>query len=122
MNGSKLEDALSLLPEPQRRAFDLRHKADLVVVYDSSSNTWPKGKESTPLGRVWDIVYEHEFTKKLERNPVLLVGGYAGWLEFIKGRAAFHAANARNRQGRMINGTGLVVSDITEFLGYLNIG
>jgi ubiquitin carboxyl-terminal hydrolase 8 len=97
MNATKLEDALSLLPEPQRRAFDLRHKADLVVVYDGNSKTWPKDKEASPLSRVWDIVYEHEFTKKLERTPVLLVGGYAGWLEFIKGRAAFHAANAMQR-------------------------
>ena len=88
-----------------------------MVVYDAKSPTWPR-KDPTgppaPLSRLWEIIYEHEFTKKLERTPVLLNGGYETWLEFIKGRAAKHAAdharalayaqNGTRSPGRMPNG------------------
>ncbi|WWD20590.1 hypothetical protein CI109_105066 [Kwoniella shandongensis] len=92
MTSTKLEDSLSLSPEAQRRAFETRHKFDLVIVYDSHSANWPrKGSPPTPVSRLWDMIYEHEFAKKLERNPVMLTGGYEAWREFIKMRAAKHA-------------------------------
>ncbi|RSH85154.1 ubiquitin-specific protease doa4 [Saitozyma podzolica] len=104
MTSSKLEDALSLSPEAQRRAFEKRHKADLVVVYDSHSVAWPrKGSQPTPLSRLWDIIYEHEFAKRLERTPVMLTGGYDAWLKFMTYRQTRHgpgaAANAANGNG-----------------------
>lgn len=89
MNSVKLEDSLSLSPESHRRAFSDRHKVDLVIVYDSASNGWPrKGSAPNPLSRIWDVIFEHEFTKRLERNPVILEGGYHAWREFIKMRVA----------------------------------
>lgn len=96
ITSTKLEDSLSLSPESQRKAFEDRHKFDLVVVYDSRSDSWPrKGAAPSPLSRLWDAIYEHEFSKKLERTPVLLEGGYAAWREFIKMRVAKNvAANA----------------------------
>ncbi len=94
MNATKLEDSLSLSPDRQRRAFDSRNKADLVVVYDSQSVDWPKkGSQPTPLSKLWDIIYEHEFSKRLERTPVMLVGGYDAWLKFIDSRRQIHAKN-----------------------------
>jgi ubiquitin carboxyl-terminal hydrolase 8 len=95
MNSTKLEDSLSLSPEPQRRAFEMRHKADIVLVYDSHSYSWPRGGSgSSPLSRLWDIIYEHEFSKRLERTPVLLTGGYGAWREFMEYRKARHHAGA----------------------------
>lgn len=102
MTSAKLEDSLSLLPDRQRKAFEDRHKADLVVVYDSHSVSFPRrGSQPTPLSRLWDFIYEHEFNKRLERTPVMLAGGYAAWLEFIKKRVARNA-NA-NGSGRPYN-------------------
>ena len=95
MTSAKLEDSLSLSPESQRKAFDLRAKADLVVFYDSHSVNWPrKGSQPTPLSRLWDIIYEHEFTKKLERTPVMLTGGYDAWTKFVEMRHARHGQGA----------------------------
>ncbi|KAK8850408.1 hypothetical protein IAR55_004326 [Kwoniella newhampshirensis] len=100
MTSTKLEDSLSLSPEAQRRAFENRHKFDVVVVYDSHSASWPrKGSPPTPVSRLWDMIYEHEFTKKLARNPVMLTGGYEAWREFIKMRAARHAKAHAQAQG-----------------------
>ncbi len=89
MTSAKLEDSLSLSPEVQRRAFENRHMHDLVVVYDSHSVNFPrKGSPPTPLSRLWDLIYEVEFTKRLQRTPVMLTGGYDAWLQFIKMRVA----------------------------------
>jgi ubiquitin carboxyl-terminal hydrolase 8 len=93
MTSAKLEDSLSLSTEKQRQAFAERHKVDLVVVYDSRSSSWPQSSQATPLSRLWNTIYEHEFSKRLERTPVLLEGGFAAWREFIKMRVAKHTAN-----------------------------
>lgn len=93
MTSQKLEDSLSLSPDLQRMYFEQRNKADLVVIYDANSSNWPrKGSTPTPLGRLWDIIYEHEFTKKLERTPVMLTGGYEAWHKFVEKRQARHGA------------------------------
>ena len=99
MTAAKLEDSLSLSPEKQRRAFEDRHKYDLVIFYDSHSLNFPrKGSPPTPISRLWDLVYELEFAKRLQRTPVMLTGGYDAWLQFIKMRVAKNAAvNAAGR-------------------------
>ncbi|WRT70548.1 uncharacterized protein IL334_007546 [Kwoniella shivajii] len=100
MTAQKLEDSLSLSPTAHQKAFQNRNKFDLVVVYDSKSTNWPnKEKGSTPTSKLWDMIYEYEFQKKLDRTPVLLLGGYEAWREFIKMRAAKHAAAHANSQG-----------------------
>lgn len=115
MNSQKLEDALSLLADAQRKAFENRHKADLIAVYDSHSIAWPrKGTTPSPLSRLWDIIYEHEFNKKLERNPVLLTGGYDAWTKFIdyrreQGMKAYYAQQQEARK-RQMNGHGMPLS------------
>lgn len=95
MDSTKLEDALSLSPEAQRKHFENRDKYDVVVVYDSHSQGWPRkdmGVNGTPpLARLWEIIYQDEFGKRLQRTPVLMTGGYDAWVEFIKMRGAMHA-------------------------------
>nr|ODN90061.1 ubiquitin carboxyl-terminal hydrolase 8 [Cryptococcus depauperatus CBS 7841] len=96
MTPSKLEDALSLSPPEQQKYFSLRHTYDLIVIYDTSSSMWPSPPHpvgrAPPLARLWDMFFMgHDDGKRLKRNPVLLIGGYEGWREFIKMRSERHA-------------------------------
>lgn len=95
----QLEDALSLSTDAQRLAFENRHRYDLVVVYDTKSTSFPtKGAPATPVSRLWSIIAENEFIKPLPRFPTLLIGGYDGWVKFIKARGEMHAREfARQR-------------------------
>ena len=103
MTASKLEDALSLSPAVQREAFQNRHKYDLV---------WPK---DGPLNRIWDIFFMGHDEKRLQRNPVILVGGYEKWREFIKMRAARHAHTAKGKDVREgMNGYAVMRSDVVS--------
>jgi ubiquitin carboxyl-terminal hydrolase 8 len=87
LNSTGLEDALSVSPEGQRLAFQNRYRYDLVVICDTRSTRLPaKGEAPTPAGRLFSIIGENEFVKPLPRFPALLVGGYEGWVEFIKQR------------------------------------
>lgn len=99
MNSTRLENSLSLLPENQQRLFTERAEFDIVVAYDSSSSRWPQAAAGTsvpPLARLWDIIYEHEFGKKLQRNPVLLTGGYEAWSKYQQYRQARYAGVKAN--------------------------
>ncbi|OCF30719.1 hypothetical protein I316_07605 [Kwoniella heveanensis BCC8398] len=101
MTSQRLEDSLSLAPDSHRQAFERRDRYDVVVVYDAKSKTWPKKNQdsnSAATAKLWDIIYEHEFTKKLQRNPVLINGGYEAWREFIKMRATTHMNHAAGAQ------------------------
>lgn len=112
MTASKLEDALSLSPAVQREAFQNRHKYDLVIVYDARSPVWPK---EGPLSRLWDMLFMGLDEKRLQRNPVILVGGYEKWREFIKMRAARHAHPAKGKDARNgLNGYTMMRSDVAS--------
>lgn len=61
------------------------------MVYDSRSSSFPaKGAPATPVSRLWSIIAENEFVKPLPRFPTLLIGGYEGWVKFIKARGEMH--------------------------------
>ncbi|GMK54579.1 hypothetical protein CspeluHIS016_0111650 [Cutaneotrichosporon spelunceum] len=107
LTSTQLESALSLSPEAQQAAFASRHFYDLVVITDSKSTMFPsKGEPQTPAGNLRDIIYEHEFVKTLPRSPVLLVGGYEGWVEFIKARQAINMEHLQQAHGSQVpNGT-----------------
>jgi ubiquitin carboxyl-terminal hydrolase 8 len=112
LTSSGLEDSLSLSPEHQRKAFFKRDQADVVVLYDSHSMGFPRlDSPPTPISRLWDIIYEHEFHKKLVRTPVLLTGGYDAWVQFIRSRQKIHeaanAAAAAKAAGRPYNPKGM---------------
>ncbi|KIR42515.1 ubiquitin carboxyl-terminal hydrolase 8 [Cryptococcus deuterogattii 99/473] len=112
MTANKLEDALSLSPAVQRQAFQNRHKYDLIIVYDARSPVWPK---EGPLSRLWDMFFMGLDEKRLQRNPVILVGGYEKWREFIKMRAARHAHPAKGKDARNgLNGYTMMRSDVVS--------
>lgn len=102
MTSTGLEDALSLSPPAQQEAFARRHQYDLVVIYDSASKSFPgKGAEPNPVSRIWDMIYSNEYSKILPRCPVLLVGGYQGWFEFIDFRSRQGAVRQGQNQGQI---------------------
>ncbi|WVQ70525.1 hypothetical protein IAR50_000044 [Cryptococcus sp. DSM 104548] len=96
MDIPKLEDSLSLSPPKQQSYFANRDKYDLVIVYDASSPIWPN---NGPLQKLWDMFFNGHDPKKLQRAPVLLIGGHKGWIEFIKMRAGRHQAQKESRSG-----------------------
>ncbi|ODN86082.1 hypothetical protein L198_07375 [Cryptococcus wingfieldii CBS 7118] len=96
MDIPRLEDSLSLSPPKQQTYFANRDKYDLVIVYDASSTNWPT---SGPLQRLWNMFFNGHDPKKLQRPPVVLIGGHNGWIEFIKMRAGRHQAHKESRSG-----------------------
>lgn len=88
LDSIKLENALSLLPSAEHKAFFDRQRNDLVVIYDSSSTAFPKpGAPPTAPGTLFSLIFENEFRKSLPRSPVLLVGGYQAWNEEMERRS-----------------------------------
>jgi ubiquitin carboxyl-terminal hydrolase 8 len=95
MDSIRLENALSILPPAEHKAFLNRNTVDLVVLYDSASTSFPKpGAEPTAPGRLFSIIFENEFRKSLARSPVLLVGGYQAWREEVERRKRRDGAGA----------------------------
>ncbi|GHJ88910.1 hypothetical protein NliqN6_5312 [Naganishia liquefaciens] len=86
LDSIKLENALSLSPPAEQRAFAARNTADLVVLYDARSTAFPKpgAAEPTAPGRLFSIIFENEFRRVLRRTPVLLVGGYEAWRRYVE--------------------------------------
>ncbi|KAL1409731.1 ubiquitin-specific protease doa4 [Vanrija albida] len=108
LNSTELEDAMSLSPQAQQLAFQNRHKYDLVVLYDRRSTSFPntkKGEPATPISKLWAIIGENEFRKTLPRFPVLLIGGFEGWVKFIMDRqkASMQQHLAQQQQSRPYN-------------------
>lgn len=80
MNAQRLEEALSISPPADQNAFSERDRADLVVIYDESSTSFPsKGSAATVVSTLFTILFETEFRKTLKRSPVLLIGGYKAY-------------------------------------------
>ncbi|KAJ9103206.1 hypothetical protein QFC21_002629 [Naganishia friedmannii] len=80
LDSIKLENALSLLPAAEHKAFLNRQQNDLVVLYDAASTAFPKtGSRPTAPGILFSIIFENEFRKSLPRSPVLLIGGFQAW-------------------------------------------
>ncbi|KAK4703945.1 ubiquitin carboxyl-terminal hydrolase 8, partial [Phenoliferia sp. Uapishka_3] len=81
-----LESSLSLSPPAELEMFSQRHKYDVVVIYDRSSTsipTAPPHSTASEAQRVlWNLnsaIYEKEFSKSLQRQPMLLRGGWEAW-------------------------------------------
>lgn len=99
MDSVKLEDALSVSSDAQRLAFENRSKYDLCVIYDTNSTTLPKkGDKPTPAGRLFSIIGENEFARPLPRFPALLIGGYEGWVNWMRDRAMQGAQLQQQKQ------------------------
>ncbi len=97
MDAFKLENALSVSPSQEQRAFKKRKDYDLVVIYDEASQNLPlKGDKPNAVSRLYNILYVDvsQSDKFLARSPVLLVGGYRGW----------HSATSRTSSGSFGSG------------------
>ncbi|GEM07441.1 ubiquitin carboxyl-terminal hydrolase 8 [Rhodotorula toruloides] len=86
IRSTDIEDALSLEPPHEAALFSARNHFDIVVIYDRSSatlpNTAPPSTSSDAQRTLWNLVnaiYEREFTKSLQRQPILLRGGWEAW-------------------------------------------
>jgi ubiquitin carboxyl-terminal hydrolase 8 len=100
LTSTQLENALSISPEAQQMAFASRNQYDLVVIVDSRSKMFPgKGEGQTAAGNLRAVIYEHEFAKTLPRSPALLLGGYEGWIDFIKARGRINMQRFQQEHG-----------------------
>jgi ubiquitin carboxyl-terminal hydrolase 8 len=78
----KIEESLVLAWESEQIYFVNRHKFDLVVYYDQSSTNISLSLNE-PLRNLKAAIYENEFSKMLQRVPVMLVGGFDAWVKQI---------------------------------------
>jgi hypothetical protein len=82
MDSVKLENALSVSPIGEQKAFENRDSYDVVVIYDDSSTSFPlKGERPNAMSMLYNIIFVDAFRKSLQRSPVALVGGYRAWME-----------------------------------------
>ncbi|GAA5997929.1 uncharacterized protein JCM10292_006915 [Rhodotorula paludigena] len=86
IKSSEIENALSLSPPHEAALFAARNYYDVVVVYDRSSSALPSGVPTSTTSEaqrvLWTLlnaIYEREFSKPLQRQPLLLVGGWEAW-------------------------------------------
>lgn len=84
----KVEESLVLAPEAEQVLFVNRHYCDLIVYYDQSSTTIPTSYNE-PLRNLKVAIYENEFSKTLQRVPVLLTGGFDAWAQQIGDRGIY---------------------------------
>ncbi|CAO3672678.1 unnamed protein product [Umbelopsis ramanniana] len=78
----KIEESLVLAWESEQIYFVNRHKFDLIVYYDQSSTNISLSLNE-PLRNLKAAIYENEFSKMLQRVPVMLVGGFDAWVKQI---------------------------------------
>ncbi|KAL7422668.1 ubiquitin-specific protease doa4 [Cryptotrichosporon argae] len=121
MTSAKLEDSLSVSSDVQKRLFENRNNYDLVVLYDARSTSFsrpdaPGGASgaSAAVSRLSDMVWGNEYSKMLPRCPVLLVGGYEAWFNFIAERQKRHQGQHRAhvaQRASLANGTAIQRAD-----------
>ena len=67
--------------------FDQRNKFDLIVYYDQ--DTQRVEDASTPLRKLVSAIYENEYSKPLQKVPMMLAGGFAAWEQAIGQRGIY---------------------------------
>ncbi|KAF9137336.1 ubiquitin-specific protease doa4 [Mortierella sp. GBA39] len=89
------EQGLFNNPQEERQLFADRASFDLVIYYDQNSQE----KEHSPtLTTLFRALHDLEFERPLSRRPVLLVGGFDGWLDcagmdWVEGQDVDNAKN-----------------------------
>ncbi|KAM3580487.1 ubiquitin-specific protease doa4 [Umbelopsis sp. WA50703] len=84
----KVEESMVLAPPAEQTLFANRHRCDLVVYYDQSSTVLPTSY-SDPLRNLKVAIYENEFSKSLQRVPVMLQGGFDAWVKLVGDRGVY---------------------------------
>ncbi|KAF5351329.1 hypothetical protein D9758_008022 [Tetrapyrgos nigripes] len=109
VTAQKIEDSLVLATPSESTSFANRNKFDLVVLYDSNSESYFNKKNSlSPLDVLQRAIYEQEYKKSLRRAPMVLEGGLEGWKGYMRelGMGAGVGAGTGNGEtnGQMVNG------------------
>ncbi|KAI8079963.1 uncharacterized protein BX664DRAFT_303113 [Halteromyces radiatus] len=87
VSSHKIQDSLVLNPEAEQQLFEQRNRFDLVVFYDQNSPSITQ--MNLPLTYLKNAIYDLEFTKKLNRAPMLLAGGFDSWVASIGPRGVY---------------------------------
>jgi ubiquitin carboxyl-terminal hydrolase 8 len=85
--------------ESEQIYFVNRHKFDLIVYYDQSSTNISLSLNE-PLRNLKAAIYENEFSKMLQRVPVMLVGGFDAWVKQI-GQKGVHVFPPTTKQPQL---------------------
>lgn len=122
VTSADIESSLSVSPKRELEMFEARHTYDVVIVYDRSSQSAPNfaPPSTAPEAQriLWNLtnaIYEHEFTKSLQRQPVLLKGGWQAWEREIGSKGIIgsdaKAIEARERDVRKENRRTAIMPD-----------
>ncbi|ORX45129.1 cysteine proteinase [Hesseltinella vesiculosa] len=87
VTSQKIQDSLVLNPEAEQQLFCQRHQFDLVVIYDQI--TVSMNALSTPIRQLKAGVFDMEYSKKLRRPPMILLGGFQAWVDAIGHRGVY---------------------------------
>ena len=88
VSGEQLGDSLVIVSDAEQALYDRRAEFDLVVFHDQSSKSVsPTGsfaRDSNSILRDFSAaVYDYGYEKKLQRRPMLLVGGLDAWVDLL---------------------------------------
>ncbi|KAI7857985.1 hypothetical protein BDC45DRAFT_499808 [Circinella umbellata] len=97
VTSQKIQQSLILNPEVEQILFDKRNKFDLIVYYDQ--DTQRVEDASAPLRKLVSVIYENEFSKPLQRMPMMLAGGFAAWEQII-GQRGIYSYNGAKTQSK----------------------
>ncbi|CAK1354346.1 unnamed protein product [Cercospora beticola] len=106
MSAEQLAEKLILSPDDEQDIFHNRDQYDLVVYYDNDtkSETFlsrPHNEAEQHLKCLHEALYDFNQEKKLQRPPIILVGGIEAWIDLV-GNAALvsTATQTRAKPGR----------------------
>lgn len=120
MTAASLEDSLVVAPREEWVLFQNRDKFDLVVLYDTSSETYDA---TGPLSAFVQALFSGAYRKFLRHTPVLLQGGVQGWKqkfpdEVIRGIPGAMRASPNSILENGISSTsGVILSSASGTLG-----
>lgn len=92
MSAEQLADRLVISPEEEQELFHNRDKFDLVVYYDTNTQSesylaHPYGEAQSQLKYLHEALYDFNQDKPLQRPPILLVGGIEAWVDLLGNQA-----------------------------------
>lgn len=106
MSAEQLLERMVISPEVEQEMFVNRDKYDLVVYYDTQTQsetflTKPIGELQTKLKYLHEALDDFNYDKALQRPPILLIGGIDAWVELIGNQSLATSDTAsRVKQGR----------------------
>ena len=108
ISAEEVLDKLVLSPEDEQQLFYRRDQFDLVVYYDTQTQTEsypmrPANENETRLKYLHEALYEFNQDKPLQRPPIFLQGGIDAWVDLVGNQAlATSDTQARIKTGRPI--------------------